>query len=174
MDLVSQLTTFASGILLARWQMNREQDAPEREVPGSTAWIVLTCACLYFVGLVYATPWVQRSGLNFSYLLTPAFAAIIWIFAQTEILPVRLMKAKWLVVLGEASYGLYLLQNPVGHFLRWMRLPDAPMSYPVYLGACIGLSVLSFYFFETPARRWILHRFHARTRETMEAASAAQ
>jgi len=44
----------------------------------------------------------------------------------------------------------------------------------LYLGTCIGLSVVSFYYFETPARQWILRRLHTRTKETMEAASDAQ
>jgi peptidoglycan/LPS O-acetylase OafA/YrhL len=46
--------------------------------------------------------------------------------------------------------------------------------FPVYLGISIGLSVLSFYYFETPLRRWILKRRHTHVKETMEMASDAQ
>jgi peptidoglycan/LPS O-acetylase OafA/YrhL len=35
------------------------------------------------------------------------------------------------------------------------------MLYPVYLALCVGLSLLSFHYFETPARLWLLERFHA-------------
>jgi peptidoglycan/LPS O-acetylase OafA/YrhL len=34
--------------------------------------------------------------------------------------------------------------------------------YPVYLTLCVGLSLLSFRYFETPARLWLLERFHRR------------
>jgi peptidoglycan/LPS O-acetylase OafA/YrhL len=39
---------------------------------------------------------------------------------------------------------------------------------------CIGLSLLSFHYFETPVRQWLLQRFHVRSLETIEEASIAQ
>jgi hypothetical protein len=44
----------------------------------------------------------------------------------------------------------------------------------MYLGTCIGLSVLSLYYLEAPARRMILNRFHTRTKETLETSSVSQ
>jgi peptidoglycan/LPS O-acetylase OafA/YrhL len=68
---------------------------------------------------------------------------------------------RWLVSLGNASYALYLIHMPILslflHF-RWVTLP----FYPVYLGLCVGLSLLSFRYFETPARLSLLGRFHKR------------
>jgi peptidoglycan/LPS O-acetylase OafA/YrhL len=48
------------------------------------------------------------------------------------------------------------------------------MLYPAYLVLCVGLSVLSFYYFETPARLWLLRRFHSRALETVEEALSSQ
>jgi peptidoglycan/LPS O-acetylase OafA/YrhL len=78
------------------------------------------------------------------------------------------------VVLGEASYGLYLIHIPVLHLflqLGWVRVP---MLFPAYLAIAIGLSVLSFYYFETPTRRWLLQQRKIHVKETMEMASDAQ
>ena len=78
------------------------------------------------------------------------------------------------MILGEASFGLYLVHVPVLHLFKALHLAGSVWNYPLYLGTCIGLSVLSFYYLEAPARSFILKRLHTRTKETLEASSAAQ
>jgi peptidoglycan/LPS O-acetylase OafA/YrhL len=171
--LPSYIATFAIGILLVRWQaLNAVEEAKSR---GSdrTAWLVFACAVLGFACVVWASPWLTKLGLHFGLLLAPVFAASIWLLSSARILPVRLLNAKVLVILGEASYGLYLVHVPVSHLFRLIHLTGSARNYPLYLATCIGLSLISFYFFETPVRLWILHRFRSRTKETMEAASVA-
>ena len=172
-DLISFMTTFALGILLARWQMLRVEDTGSRK-PAWIGWTVLILTAICFAVVIYLNPWLASVNINPGFLLAPVYMAAIWILAATRILPVRLLEASWLVVLGEASYGLYLIQLPIGHLFQKIHLAGSPWNYPLYLTVCIGLSVLSFYYFETPARRWILSRFRTRPKETMEAASAAQ
>jgi len=171
--LPSYIATFAIGILLVRWQALNAVEVTKSRVSDRTAWLVFACAALAFIGVVLASPWLTRLGLHFGLLLAPVFAASIWLLSSAQILPVRLLNSKMLVVLGEASYGLYLLHIPVFHLFRLIHLSGSAWNYPLYLATCIGLSLISFYFFETPVRRWILHRFRSRTKETMEAASAA-
>jgi hypothetical protein len=43
------------------------------------------------------------------------------------------------------------------HF-RWVT----HAFYPLYLALCVGSSLLSFRYFETPARLWLLKRFQTR------------
>jgi hypothetical protein len=43
------------------------------------------------------------------------------------------------------------------HF-RWVARP----FYPIYLALCVGLSLISFRYFETPVRLWLLELFHRR------------
>jgi peptidoglycan/LPS O-acetylase OafA/YrhL len=78
------------------------------------------------------------------------------------------------VILGEGSYGLYLIHVPVFHLFTWLGWDRIPALFPVYLAVSIGLSVASFYWFETPARRWILKGKRVHLKETMEIASDAQ
>jgi peptidoglycan/LPS O-acetylase OafA/YrhL len=99
---------------------------------------------------------------------------MIWAFSGSRSFAARLLSVTWLVVLGEASFGLYLIHMPVLHIFERLHWEQSRPLYPVYLAICIGLSVLSFYFVETPTRKWILARFQTRPKETMEAASDAQ
>jgi peptidoglycan/LPS O-acetylase OafA/YrhL len=178
-DLISFLCTFSLGILLARWQFLRE-DATHAETrvdanaEDRNGWLVLALTAMFFAIVVAAHEQLRGAGINCGYLLIPVYMGTIWWLAATRIPPVRWLESKWLVVLGEASYGLYLIQLPVAHLFTKLGLTGSAWNYPLYLSACIGLSVASFYYFETPARKWILRRFASPTKETMEAASAAQ
>ena len=78
----------------------------------------------------------------------------------------RWLCSRWLVALGNASYALYLIHMPIlSLFLQFHLVTHA--FYLVYLSLCVGLSLLSFRFFETPARLWLLERFHARWRRNI-------
>lgn len=170
----SYLAVFAIGILVARWQtLDREAGTGLRSKSGAS-WALLVLSCAGFAAVVWASPRLARHGFHLGLLLVPVFVAWVWLLSGSRILPVRVLDAKWLVILGEASFGLYLVQSPVVHLFEAMHLSGSVGDYPLYLGTCIGLSLLSFYCFETPARQWILRRLHTRTRETMEAASDAQ
>jgi peptidoglycan/LPS O-acetylase OafA/YrhL len=74
----------------------------------------------------------------------------------------RWLCSRSVVALGNSSYALYLIHTPILtlflHF-QWVSY----VFYPVYLALCVGLSVLSFHYFETPARLWLLQRFHQRS-----------
>jgi peptidoglycan/LPS O-acetylase OafA/YrhL len=99
-------------------------------------------------------------------LVAPLFALIICIFAEGRGITARLLSLPLLVLLGEASYAMYILQFPVSYWVR--ALIDATgLSHfgavvygAVYLFAIIGLSVLSLFLLETPARKFIIQRLH--------------
>jgi peptidoglycan/LPS O-acetylase OafA/YrhL len=166
--------TFPVGILLAKWQhMRREQygSSPKTNVSVIGALVVATLAYLAVVEWGGSIP---LPNVN-SGLLLPVFAVVIWACsANASSLPARLLSAKWLVVLGEASYGLYLIHMPLHHLFLWMHWETSKVLWPVYLVSCVVLSLMSFYWIETPSRKWILKRFRSRTKETMELASDAQ
>jgi peptidoglycan/LPS O-acetylase OafA/YrhL len=57
-------------------------------------------------------------------------------------------------------------------FLEFHRVGKG--YYVLYLALVLSLSLLSFYYFETPVRLWLLELFHSRSMETTEEASIAQ
>jgi peptidoglycan/LPS O-acetylase OafA/YrhL len=169
------LSTFALGILLARWQVleRKKQTGPPR-VPRLAAPIVVVLALCCFGVVVYFAPNAQNAMLGDG-LLAPLYAAVIWAFSHSEWLPARILSARWLVVLGEASFGLYLIHTPIFHVFEHYRWHQIPALSPVYLALCIGLSVLSFYYFESPMRRWIMKQGQVvHVKESVEMASDAQ
>jgi peptidoglycan/LPS O-acetylase OafA/YrhL len=73
-----------------------------------------------------------------------------------------------LVLLGDASYALYILHIPIARYVNfipaaamWARiasrlhLPGGAFQAAVYLAITVVASVVTFVCFETPARRWI-------------------
>jgi peptidoglycan/LPS O-acetylase OafA/YrhL len=80
-----------------------------------------------------------------------------------------------LVLLGEASYALYLLHVIVWTWMfGYLHLILNGTTYSLYLTMAIALSIASFKYLETPARRSILHMGHQRRIESEVAASIAQ
>jgi peptidoglycan/LPS O-acetylase OafA/YrhL len=69
----------------------------------------------------------------------------------------RLLSMRWLVIMGGASYSLYLLQQPI-HFAvkNWLGTDKAVIAvhYPILIVA----SVAVFMFYEEPMREWIRSR----------------
>jgi peptidoglycan/LPS O-acetylase OafA/YrhL len=150
------LSTFALGILLARWQsLNRTQ---------VRLWHVSTVLGLSagaLLGSVLLVPFLRVPAPYNNGLLAPVFAGFVWALSVIPTPLSRWLCGRWLVALGNASYALYLVHMPIlslfVHF-RWVT----HAFYPVYLALCVGLSLLSFRYFETPARLWLLERFHTR------------
>jgi peptidoglycan/LPS O-acetylase OafA/YrhL len=155
------LSTFALGILLARWQSLQRERENQAEV---RAWQANTVLGLSIGGLLLSVPLQPFFRVVAPYnngMLAPVFAGIIWALSATPTPLSRWLCGKWLVALGNSSYALYLIHLPIldlfVHF-QWV----SRIYYPAYLALCAGLSLLSFHFFETPVRLWLTQRFHAR------------
>jgi peptidoglycan/LPS O-acetylase OafA/YrhL len=163
------LSTFALGILLASWQFD-----PRRQTPQPwRAYAALAAAAIATVAVVEVSPWVPLHNLGDG-ILAPIFMLLIWALSSSPTVFSRILSVSWLVVLGEASFGLYLLHIPVLHIFESVHSIAQPWAYALYLTLTITLSVISFYFVEAPLRRWILASFDKHPRESLEAASIAQ
>ncbi len=91
-------------------------------------------------------------------ILIPLFALVLLALASGNAVISTLFSAKWLVVLGEASFAIYLIHFPMNLIMRrFIERYDMP-AYLIYVVLTIALSVASLYWLETPARRWILKK----------------
>jgi peptidoglycan/LPS O-acetylase OafA/YrhL len=167
------LSTFALGILLARWQELQRDRNGRRPIQ---LWQVSAALGLSLCGIalsLFLFPLFHVVDLYNNGLLAPVFAGFIWALSAMTTRFSLWLSGSWLVALGNASYALYLVHLQILllflHF-HWV----SSVLYPLYLAVCVVLSLLSFYCFETPARRWLLQRFHTRSLETMEVSSIAQ
>jgi peptidoglycan/LPS O-acetylase OafA/YrhL len=149
-------STFALGILLARLQtLQRER---EWVAPAWQLNLVLVLSISGVLLSIFLLPLFRVEAPYNNGLLAPVFAGFIWSLSTKRIWLSRWLCAGWLIALGNASYALYLIHGPVlALFLKfnWVSRP----LYVTYLALCVCLSLLSFYYFETPARLWVMEGF---------------
>jgi peptidoglycan/LPS O-acetylase OafA/YrhL len=160
------LSTFALGILLARWQTLQQGQKGKGRI---RVWQVSAVLGLSVGGVALSACLVPLFRLAAPYnngLLVPIFAGFIWALSAVSTPLSRWLCGRWLVALGNSSYALYLMHTPMLALFRYFQWV-AHSFYPVYLVLCVGLSLLSFHYFETPARLWLMERFHTHLQQNM-------
>ncbi len=123
-----------------------------RVVPTGHFWaphiaIIATCSVLAFS----RSPWVAPfATLCFGFVI---YATAAWL---REGLMSRFLNSKSMLLLGGASYSLYLLQAPVRLIVRAVfQGALEPLGRFAYLPLMIGVSIVAFLYFEEPMRRRI-------------------
>lgn len=144
-----RLPEFMAGAACGWWflQGNHNPQLAARLVFGGTTFALLLTAL---------SPWIAYPILHTG-LYAPAFAAIICGLAL-RLPAVAFLESRWLRLLGESSYCLYLFHPMiVGMVLYGTRgrasYSLAPVVVAVLVSTLVG--VLLFRFVEEPARRWL-------------------
>jgi peptidoglycan/LPS O-acetylase OafA/YrhL len=92
-------------------------------------------------------------------LLAIIFAPLILLMALNNGRISKIFSNKKLVMLGEASYSLYILQTPIKSccyfILKKLHFANENWVFYIYLIVLIGVSILCYYFIEIPAKDWI-------------------
>ena len=170
---VFELNLFVIGIVLAKLHVallaNRRTERWLERYGAALAVLTFTV----FLALT-ETPRILQTTYLHDALSSLLFLVLILAFASGNRIIQALFTPAWLVLLGEASFGLYLLHMPVYQLFVTLHLPLAGSFFFLYLAATIALSVLSFLYFETPVRKAILRRTAVHTRESQPNASIAQ
>jgi peptidoglycan/LPS O-acetylase OafA/YrhL len=135
------------------------------------AWLTARTAGWLVVGGIGASvaavcvPDVPRIWLHQG-LLAPAFGALILGLTVPKTRAVGLLSHPWLVRLGDASFAVYILQEPVMDWYFWARAE--PFGRDHSLGVILGhvawlvaLSLLCWKWVEVPAQRWLRKRLVA-------------
>ncbi len=112
--------------------------------------LLLFCAIVLLIAF-------RPAGISYHVgLLAPLFMAFI---LSTAINDPKILNARWLVFLGEISYGIYILQFPVYKFLDVMNTNYMHMAaqYFFFFAAIVlvASAAISYIFFEKPLRRKI-------------------
>jgi len=153
------LSTFMLGLVVGVAFCNGKFSALNRSWNGLA---VLALTVLVILLLAYESSFEQQLGFLIDYnngLIAPVFLAILVLLSVNEGWTKRLLSLPVLVLLGEASYSLYILQRPaygiydrlLGH---WLPL-DANLHYYLFAILLTVASILSFKYMETPLRRLI-------------------
>ena len=92
-------------------------------------------------------------------LLAPLFLLVIVLLSLNNGFIARVFSFKGLVLLGEASFSMYILQRPIYGIYQRILLPRLDISetahFYLYLALLIIISILSYKLFETPLRKLI-------------------
>jgi peptidoglycan/LPS O-acetylase OafA/YrhL len=94
-------------------------------------------------------------------------AAVVFGLAHGRGVAAKILSIRPLILLGEASYAMYILQEPVAtwfkyfadgsfdHYFYRTACFSSPLFVAGYLGTLIVLSVLCYRYYEAPARRYL-------------------
>jgi peptidoglycan/LPS O-acetylase OafA/YrhL len=120
------------------------------------------------VGVLAMPTWIPYPLLH-NALLAPLFAVLIFMLASGQGILARCLGYSWVVLLGQASYALYLLHQPLASLLY--RYSSSPLhgvaGWPrlcLYLAITVAVSIAVLRYWEEPSRRAI--RRWWKTRET--------
>lgn len=156
----------------------------------------MAAGCLY--SRVYASRWVLRwKWLGDVMVIAAAVALVVllglpsagrWVLAihTGGLIPIwaclvlglsfggaiaRALAHRWMIFLGNASYAIYILQNPLSSYYRWTasHLLGKPFfrdfttwpSFAGYVAMLIAASAVSYVYFETPLRKKLVKRSSA-------------
>jgi peptidoglycan/LPS O-acetylase OafA/YrhL len=127
--------------------------------------LVVGAVAVFSVFILIPNPIVE---FHHNGLFAPVFVAFIWGLASSPGLALsRLFSLAPLVLLGHASYGVYILQQPVWHVCAWLgrRLSlSADGLFWSYVLVLVLVSVACFKWIEAPSRELIKHAYAKRFR----------
>jgi len=161
---------FLLGIALSRLFILKRQSALSR--PPAKKHFLSSVALIGIVSLLSCSSWIPYPFLH-NGLLDMLFAMLIYGLANMESRSVfsgtlgRWLSNPIFVLLGEASYAVYILHVPLRNWmyqvLEWLNQNMQPSMalFVAYTLITLGASILVFKMIEEPARRIIRHRLTA-------------
>ena len=132
-------------------------------VAQSRSYVWATLAGL--AGLMWMAPEVPVFTLLLRLgFFSPIFALLIYALAHGRGLIVNILSLPPLMLLGEASYGVYILETPLNRVLKvlseagWLPAYGSIPYGIAFLLILIAVSIASLHLIETPARKYITQR----------------
>lgn len=158
---LSHLSSFILGVAIGALYMEKGENW-RRSGALSYVWVMVAAVLCYL--LLQNTGWLFKvSGVALNDV--PGFYAVFFMLLILSIACAKNIISKmlclpFLVLLGEASYGVYILQKPV--YMIYMTYISEQLSFAavydfyVYLTFLIVIAIMSLYLFERPAKRFIM------------------
>lgn len=149
---LSRLPDFLVGMLLFRLYDRSEKTWSVNRATCYEIGAIALFAVFFYFGAAGILPKVYRYSV---YYWLPV-SVMLYVFAINKGRISRLLSNKYLVIGGDISYSIYLLHLLIIEFYQktgWNY--PWQVSIPVLLAIIIGLSLLSFYYFEKPINKYL-------------------
>jgi peptidoglycan/LPS O-acetylase OafA/YrhL len=118
---------------------------------------VCTTIGSWFQGAQYVTLWLSCGG----WMAIP-FTLLIVLFALGRGGVSRMLSRRWMIVLGEASYSIYLLHFPLIAFF-YLTIEKGTIhpaiQLALFIATLLAISLFAWRFVETPFRKKILRSY---------------
>jgi len=141
---IVRLPEFIIGVLVAELHFRRDGRTFHVSV-----WVPVVALALILC--LSHEPWVASAVTMLAALLIAALAS------DRGSLIIRVLQHRWVVLLGAASYSLYLLHQPTHFYLVWLLGPSKWLVPLQYL-CVVSASLMVFLCIEEPVREWIRSR----------------
>ncbi len=170
-----RLPEFIGGVILGLLFLRR-RGSEQTSRPRWKAEIMLAGVIVVIVA-VMAIPNLAPYPLLHNGAFFPLWCLLVYSLACSNLVA-RSFRLPILLTLGEISYGMYILQQPVSNYVKLALLKTAHISikgdYPqcflllFYMVVLASVSYISFYKMEMPAASWIRKRFSAAKPKVLE------
>jgi len=152
------LSSFIAGLLVGIYF---KHNTTHHQAKDNTLLLIISFALIFI--LIWSRPHLESIfSIKLAFtngLLAPAFLLFIYLLAKDRGVFSKIMSNGWLILLGEASYSLYILQKPIHGVYDKAIVPRLVLSegqhFYVFLIILIVLSIASYKYIETPMRKII-------------------
>lgn len=156
------LNTFIMGFLCGVYFKTLDNN---KKINNNTLWLSFSFILIFL--LIWVRPHFEHYfGYKIAYtngLLSPAFLLFILLLAKNKGVIATILSHPWLILLGEASYSLYILQKPIHGLYDKIIVPRINLTenghFYIFLLILICISIISYKYLEKPARKAIRTRF---------------
>ncbi|HEY1502535.1 MAG TPA: acyltransferase [Acidobacteriaceae bacterium] len=170
---IFRIPEFMIGLFLCGLEKKIKEKALQQVTLERVAAVTLAVSSAAVLGVVWSgdrIPFVLR----YNGIADLAFAGIIVGLANYHGLICRVFSTRAFILLGEASYAVYILQSPLRDYVDFVaskmgvsfgsasRLADT-LIFGCYLALLIGISIVCYLYIEAPLRRGIMRMYNART-----------
>lgn len=156
---ITRLPDFLVGVLLYQFY----QSFSRKNISYSTGTLLETGAVILFLLFYLGAADIPKVYRYSCYYWLPV-SALILVFALQKGGISRLLSNRFLIIGGEISYSFYLIHlfiiltySQMAALYQWPT--QWMISVPIIFCITIGLSLVSYYYFEKPANRWVKRLF---------------
>jgi peptidoglycan/LPS O-acetylase OafA/YrhL len=155
---IMHLNSFVLGMICGIYLKNKKEPTSYKS---NTVWLIGSLLIIFT--LIWARPHLETIfDYKLAYtngLLAPAFLVFVILLANHRGVFTTIFKHPWLILLGEASYSLYILQKPIHGIYDKVIVPRLSLSetlhFYIFLILLIVISIVTYKTLETPMRKLI-------------------